>query len=397
MSALPADAPRFVPPPYPYDRIDQLAVVAQKHDGGVVDLSIGTPCDPPPRAVVEALGSSGLERGYPASVGIPGLRRAAAGWMKRRFEVDIEPENVAACVGTKEFVASLPWFMRLRRPGRDTVLHPEIAYPTYEMGAELAGLRSVGVPERAGGGLDFSAIGEADAERALLLWVNSPGNPTGSLTDLTQAAEWGRKRGVLVASDECYAEFTWSGPPKTILNSGSEGVLAVHSLSKRSNLAGCRVGFFAGDPDLVAYLSEVRRHAGLMVPGPVQLASEVALGDDEHVEAQRAVYSRRLKRMSEILAGCGLSAPLPDGAFYLWVGTPAWANEEASRDQGSAGWVLAAALAEVAGMLVSPGDLYGHRSDGFVRVAVVQPDDRIELVASRLAVTDDPRLQPVAG
>jgi succinyldiaminopimelate transaminase len=387
-------ASRFVPPPYPYDRVGELADVASKHVGGVVDLSIGTPCDAPPHSVLEALGSSGLERGYPASVGSPAFRRAAAGWIQRRFGVGIDPSGVAACIGTKEFVASLGWFMRLRVPDRDTVLHPEVAYPTYEMGAQLAGLRSVGVPERAGGGLDLSSIGEADAGRALILWVNSPANPTGSLTDLAEAAAWGRERGVLVASDECYAEFTWAGPPQTILTSGSEGVLAVHSLSKRSNLAGCRVGFFAGDPDLVAYLSEVRRHAGLMVPGPVQFASEVALGDDEHVEVQRGVYSRRLARLAQILERSGLRAPLPEGAFYLWVPVPSWAEEEAAADQGSSGWVLAGALAEAAGMLVSPGDLYGHRSDGYVRVAAVQPDDRIELVASRMASTEHPRLKP---
>jgi succinyldiaminopimelate transaminase len=385
-------SPGFVPPPYPYDRVGELGEVADKHDGGVVDLSIGTPCDPPPLAVVEALGNSGSERGYPASVGSPAFRRAASDWMQRRFGVDIDPSNIAACVGTKELVGTLPWFMRLHLPGRDTVIHPEVAYPTYEMGARLAGLRSVAVPERAGGGLDLSSISEADAERALLLWVNSPGNPTGSLTDLAEAAEWGRARGVTVASDECYAEFTWAGPPSTILGSGSEGVLAVHSLSKRSNLAGCRSGFFAGDPDLVGYLSEVRRHAGMMMPGPVQRASEVALSDDEHVEVQRGIYSRRLERLADILERAGLSVPLPDGAFYLWVPVPAWAEEEATATGGSSGWILARALAEAAGMLVSPGDLYGHRSDGYVRVAAVQPDERIDLVASRMATADHPRL-----
>jgi succinyldiaminopimelate transaminase len=383
---------RFVPPPYPYDRLNEVAELAEKHDGGVVDLSIGTPCDAPPRAVIEALATSGRERGYPASVGAQGFRRAAAGWMSRRLGVETDPSQVAACVGTKEFVASLAWFMRLRVPDRDTVLHPEIAYPTYEMGAQLAGLRSVGVPERAGGGLDLSSIGEADAERALVLWVNSPGNPTGSLTDLREAAEWGRERGVLVVSDECYAEFTWAGTPSTILGAGSDGVLALHSLSKRSNLAGCRVGFFAGDPELVTYLSEVRRHAGMMVPGPVQYAAEVALDDDEHVDAQRSIYRRRLERLAGTLEEVGLTAPFPDGSFYLWVPAPAWAIDEAG-DDGSSGWVLARALAEAAGMLVSPGDLYGTHSDAYVRVAAVQPDDRIELVGSRMAHTDHPHLR----
>lgn len=380
---------RFVPPPYPYDRLAEISEIARSHEGGAVDLSIGTPCDPPPPSVVLALGSSGAERGYPASIGSTPFREAAARWVARRFGVEIEAAHIAACVGSKEFVASLAWYMRLRTPDRDTVLHPATAYPTYEMSAELAGCRSVGVPECEGGGLDFASIEEGDAERALLVWVNSPANPTGSLTDLSEAAEWGRGRGVPVFSDECYAEFTWASPPRTILGSGgsggSGGVVAVHSLSKRSNLAGCRVGFFAGDPDLVGYLAEVRRHAGLMVAGPVQHAAAVAFDDDEHVEIQRGIYSRRLERLARVLEDAGIVAPLPDGAFYLWVPVPAWASEEAGGSGHPSGaFVFARALAESAGMLVSPGDLYGDHSPDHVRIAVVQPDDRIELVARRL-------------
>ena len=380
----------FVPPPYPYDRLAEIARIASKHAGGAVDLSIGTPCDPPPAIVVDALCSSHAERGYPPSTGSAELRDAAARWMLRRFGASVEASNVAACVGSKEFVASLAVYMRLRVPDRDTVLHPATAYPTYEMSAQLAGCRSVGVPEVDGGGLDLGGIDEADAKRALLLWVNSPANPTGSLTELAEAARWGRARGVPVFSDECYAEFTWSGPPSTILSSGSAGVVAVHSLSKRSNLAGCRVGFFAGDPDLVTYLAEVRRHAGLMVPGPEQHAAAVALGDDDHVELQRGIYSRRLERLARVLEEVGLDAPLPEGAFYLWVPVPSWAREREAAgalDAGrtSAAFVFARTLAEAGGMLVSPGDLYGSDSSGHVRIAVVQPDDRIELVAERLA------------
>jgi aspartate/methionine/tyrosine aminotransferase len=266
------------------------------------------------------------------------------------------------------------------------VLYPAIAYPTYEMSAELAGCRAVGVPERPGGGIELGSVSESDAARALVLWVNSPGNPSGGLTDLEEAALWGRSKGVLVASDECYVEFTWKGPPKTILSSGSDGVIALHSLSKRSNMAGCRVGFFAGDPPTVSFLASVRRHAGLMIPGPVQAAASAALDDDEHVEIQRAVYGRRLELLAGVLAKSGLEVPMPDGAFYLWPPVPEWAKEQAeeSAGSGSGAWVLARALAEAGGMLVSPGDLYGP-ADDHVRIAVVQPDDRLELVASRMA------------
>ena len=274
-------------PPYPYDRLSGLAKVAEAHEGGMVDCSIGTPYDPPLPAVVDALASSGTERGYPASAGSQQLREAAAGWLARRFGLpDVPPPSVAACVGTKEFVASVPHLLRLREPERDTVLFPAVSYPTYAMGAELAGCRAVPVPAARGrlGGLQLDAIDAEDVGRALLLWSNSPSNPTGGLGDLGAEAAWGRPHGVPVFSDECYAEFTWDGPPRSVLQHGPDGVVAVHSLSKRSNLAGVRVGFYAGDGELVEFLRAVRQHAGLMVPGPAQAAGVAALADDDHVE-----------------------------------------------------------------------------------------------------------------
>jgi succinyldiaminopimelate transaminase len=365
----------FTPPPYPYDRLDALKPAAQALDGGLVDLSIGTPCDPPPASVVEALASSAAERGYPASIGSAAYREAASGWMARRLGVEVAPNQLAACIGTKELVAGMPHWLRLRDPSKDTVLYPAISYPSYAMGAELAGCRAVPVPVTPDGRSDLAAIDPADAERALCLWVNSPANPTGHLDDLGAAAAWGRAHGVPVLSDECYVEFTWEGPGRTILEHGLDGVLAVHSLSKRSNLAGVRAGFYAGDPELVHFLSELRKHAGFMVPGPVQAAAIAAWADQVHVDEQRAVYLRRLERFAAILAGIGVDAPLPGGGFYLWAPAP----------DGDA-WALVRRLATEGGALVSPGEFYGPDGAGFVRVAVVQPDDRLELVARRLGV-----------
>ena len=374
-----ADHLPFQLPPYPYDRVAALGKLAQALPGGVVDCSIGTPCDPPPAGVVEALSSSGSERGYPASAGSPALIAAAAAWLERRFGLPPLPlTSVAACVGTKELVASVPHVLRLRHPGRDTVLYPSVSYPTYAMGAALAGCRAVPVPPLPGqvGGLDLGSIAESDAARALVLWSNSPSNPTGGLGDLGAEAEWGRARGVPVFSDECYAEFTWSGPPRTVLQHGVDGVVAVHSLSKRSNLAGVRVGFYAGDPELVEFFRSVRRHAGLMVPGPAQAAGAVALSDDDHVEAQRGRYRQRLTFLASVLGDIGCPVELPDGGFYLWVPVPAPRWPDA--------WAMAEDLARLGGILVSPGDLYGVDGAGFVRVAVVQPMERLELVAERL-------------
>ncbi len=364
----------FVPPPYPYDRLDRLAPLAQALDGGAVDLSIGTPCDPPLDSVVAALSTSNAERGYPPSIGTDTLRQAIRSWLDRRFDLDVPLAQLAACIGTKEFVATTPQYLRLRTPSRDTVLYPAVAYPTYEMGATLSGCRGVPVPSCADGSLDLAAIDPDDAGRALMLWVNSPSNPTGALTDLGLAAAWGRSNNVPVFSDECYVEFTWDAPASTILHHGFDGVIAVHSMSKRSNLAGLRVGFYAGDAEIVGYLKEVRKHVGMLVPGPAQAAAAVALGDDAHVAVQRDRYRSRLERLGKVFAAwSGVDVPFPAGGFYLWF------------DAGD-GWEFAERLARQGGALVSPGDFYGAGGAQNVRAAVVQPDDRIELVARRLGV-----------
>jgi aspartate/methionine/tyrosine aminotransferase len=245
------------------------------------------------------------------------------------------------------------------------------------MGATLAGCRPVPVAELPTGGPDLSSIADADAARALVLWTNSPSNPSGLLTDLEGAARWGREHGVPVFSDECYAEFTWDGPPRSILEAGHAGVVAVHSLSKRSNLAGARAGFYAGDADLVGYLLGVRQHAGLMVPGPVQAGAVAALDDDTHVDEQRRRYLERLTFLAGVLGRAGLPVAMPAGGFYLWVPVPGGTV--------GGGWAVAERLALDGGLLVSPGEFYGPDGADFVRVAVVQPMERLELVASRLA------------
>ncbi len=377
----------FVLPPYPYDRLAPLAARAASHDGGMVDLSVGTPRDAAPPRVREALASSARAESYPPSIGIAPLRDAAVEWLQRRFGATVESDQVAACIGTKEVVAGIPQWLKLRRPDRDTVLYPQISYPTYAMGAHLAGCRAIAVPVDDQWRMDLGAIDPADAARALCLWVNTPGNPAGGLDDLAAVAAWGRAHDVPVLSDECYIEFTWDAldgagpmaptlgavPGRTILSHGTDGVLAVHSLSKRSNLAGLRAGFYAGDAELVHYLSEVRKHAGMMVPGPVQDAAVVAFADDEHVEVQRERYWNRLLRVQAVLERLGVPVSLPQGAFYLWAPAP----------DGDA-WALAERLAIDVGMLVSPGEFYGPTGNGHIRVAVVEPEARLTLLESRL-------------
>ena len=374
----------FVPPPYPQDRLASLKVAAAVLPGGCVDASVGTPVDPMPEVAVAAMAAATPgATGYPASIGSPGYREAAADWVGRRLGVAVGPDDVTACIGTKELVASLPQHLHLRDPSRDTVLYPAVSYPTYAMGATLAGLRAVPVPVTADWHLDLGAVDPADAERALLLWLNDPANPTGACatpSEMVANVDWGRERGILVASDECYAEFTYAADgapadPVTALFAGLDGVLAVHSLSKRSNLAGLRAGFVVGDGTLVRYLGEVRKHAGFMIPSPVQAAAAAALADDAHVVAQRARYAERRARITPALAAADLDSVGGPSTFYLWL---------ASR-RGEDGWGIADRLARTAGLLAAPGDLYGAAGAPHARIALSITDADLDLVIDRLA------------
>jgi succinyldiaminopimelate transaminase len=372
----------FVPPPYPHDRLGPLRATAAAVAGGMVDASVGTPVDPMPDVVLRALADAAPgATGYPTTIGSPALREAAARWIDRRFGCSVAPDAVVACIGTKELVASLPRVLSLRDPSRDTVLYPAVAYPTYEMGALLAGLRAVPVPVDDHWHLDLASVDPADAARALLLWLNDPGNPTGagaSPTEMADAVDWARARGIIVASDECYAEFTYhddgsAAPPVTALVGGNDGVLAVHSLSKRSNMAGLRAGFVAGDGALVGYLGEVRKHGGLMMPAPVQAAAAAALNDDAHVAAQRLRYARRRAVALPALESRGLVHDGGPSTFYLWL-----RDADRVRD----GWAIADDLAST-GLVVAPGDFYGRVSGDHVRVALTLTDDQIQRVCER--------------
>jgi aspartate/methionine/tyrosine aminotransferase len=352
----------FVPPPYPYDRLDRIKAIAAEHPNGGIDLSVGTPTDPPPPLVIEVFASSGTERSYPPSIGSAAFRAAGSRWLNDLVGTSLDPGDIRATIGSKEFVAGLPHWLRLRSPDRDTILYPAISYPSYEMGATLAGCRAVPIPIDHEGRPDLEAIDTGDADRALCVWVNSPSNPTGVLCDLAAAAQWGRRHGVPVFSDECYIEFTWSGRPRSIVESGLAGVVAVHSLSKRSNLAGARAGFYAGDPDLLEYLGEVRKHGGFMTPGPSQAAAVAAFDDTAHVAVQRQRYRERLETMRSLLCDrVGIEVPMPQGGFYLWVPAPA----------GDA-WGFAESLAQLLGIVTSPGEFYGAAASDHVRIALVR-------------------------
>jgi succinyldiaminopimelate transaminase len=355
---------------FPWDSIAQARRRAGEHPDGIVDLSVGTPVDPVPPLIQAALAAAADSPGYPATYGTPALRAAAAGWLARRHGVDVSPDAVLPVIGTKELVAWLPTLLGCG-PG-DTVVHPALAYPTYDIGARLAGAR----PVRAG-----EADAGAEAGVVRLVWVNSPSNPTGAVqppAQLRAAVADARARGAVLASDECYLELGWDAEPVSVLHpdvsGGShDGVLAVHSLSKRSNLAGYRAGFIAGDPALVAELLEIRKHAGMIMPAPVQAAMTAALGDDAHADEQRARYAARRARLRPALEAAGWRVSHSQAGLYLWAEHP-----------GRDGRASVDVLAEL-GILVAPGEFYGPAGARHVRVALTATDERIDAAAKRLA------------
>ena len=376
-------APTLSPPAlpdFPWDSLAPYKTRASAHPGGLVDLSVGTPVDSTPEVVRAALVAAADAPGYPLTVGTADVREAICEWFARRRGVTgLQPDAVLPTIGSKELVAWLPTFLGLGRG--DLVGIPAVAYPTYDIGARLAGATSVVAQS-------LTSLGPlTSATTPKLLWLNSPGNPNGQVLGvphLRKVVEWAREHDVVVASDECYAEIDWrEGQLGTttpsilhpeVCGGDHEGLLAVYSLSKQSNLAGYRAAFVAGDPAIIRAVLEVRKHAGMIMPTPVQHAMAVALRDDTHVDAQRAAYGRRRERLLAAVTAAGLRVDHSEAGLYLW----------ATREEDC--WATVSALADL-GLLVAPGAFYGAAGGRHVRIALTATDEHIAAACSRLAPT----------
>ncbi len=354
-------------PDFPWDTLRAARERAEAHPGGIVDLSVGTPVDPTPTVAQEALAAAADSPGYPQTSGTPELRSAISDYLRDRWAAEVAPAATLPVIGTKELVAWLPTLLGLG--AGDTVVYPAVAYPTYQVGAQVAGCTAV----------PTATIDELGELRPRLVWLNSPSNPTGQVLSVPEQREWvrwARDRGAVLASDECYGEFGWDAEPVSVLDPAVSdgdhtGLLALHSLSKRSNLAGYRAGFVAGDPELVAALLAVRKHLGMIVPRPVQEVLRVVLADRLHVGEQRGRYLARRAVLLPALERAGFSIEHSEGGLYLWV-----TRGESGRDSVDF-------LADL-GILVAPGDFYGAGSTDFVRVALTATDERIATAAERL-------------
>ena len=356
-------------PVFPWDTLADVTAAARAHPDGIVDLSVGTPVDPVAPLIREALSAASGAPGYPTTAGTAALRESAVAALGRRYGVTgLTTSAVLPVIGTKELIAWLPTLLGLG--ATDTVVVPELAYPTYEVGALLAGAAVV----RA------DSLTQLGPQTPALVFLNSPSNPTGKVLGvdhLRKVVGWARERGVLIASDECYLGLSWDAAPLSVLHpdvcdGDHTGLLAIHSLSKTSSLAGYRAGFVAGDPAVVAELLAVRKHAGMMVPTPVQAAMVAALDDDAHEHEQRARYEHRRELLLPALRAAGFTVDHSEAGLYLW----------ASRDEP--GRETVAWLAE-RGILVAPGEFYGPRGLRHVRVALTATDERIAAAVARLA------------
>ena len=355
-------------PQFPWDRLAPYGDKARAHPDGIVDLSIGTPVDPTPQVVRAALCAAADAPGYPLTVGTPALREALVAYARGRLGAEVGIGQVLPSIGSKELVSLLPSLLGVEPGSR--VLLPSLAYPTYDVGARLAGCVPVPVDD----------VTACDPTGVTLVWLNSPSNPTGQVLGvdrLRAAVAWGREHGVLVAADECYLELGWDAEPVSVLHpdvcgDSTDGVLALHSLSKRSNLAGYRSGFVIGDPAVVALLVEARKHIGLLPPTPVQAATVAALGDEEHVVQQKQRYRERRDMLMAAVRAAGLRVDHSEAGLYLWVtrGEPCWRTVDA--------------LAAV-GVLAAPGEFYGAAGHEHVRLALTATDERIAAAAQRLA------------
>ncbi len=354
-------------PGFPWDSLAAAKARATEHPGGIVDLSVGTPVDDTPAVAREALAAASNAHGYPTVWGTPECRASIRRYMQRRWNApELTDEHVLPVIGTKELVGWLPILLGLG--AEDVVAFPEEAYPTYEIGALAAGARPLACDDPAG-----------LPEATKVIWINSPSNPTGrilSVDELRAFVARVRELGALLVSDECYGEFAWDAEACSVLDprvcdGDTTGLLAVHSVSKRSNAAGYRAGFVVGDPQVVQALVGLRKHLGMMLPAPVQAALVAMLDDDTHVQLQRERYLARRALLRPALEAAGFTVDHSEGSLYLWA-------TRGEHSSATVDW-----LAE-RGILVAPGTFYGLKAANHVRVALTATDERIAAAVERL-------------
>jgi succinyldiaminopimelate transaminase len=357
-------------PEYPWQKLKPYQAIAQKHANGMVDLSVGSPVDPTPKVIQDAIRDATNAPGYPSTAGSPEFREAVAEWFGRRRGVELNSDQVMPTIGSKEFISFLPLMLGLGKG--DVIVQPSVAYTAYVVGAALSGAE---------------IISEDDPDKwpanTKLIWINSPGNPDGRVLDVDQmkaCVKRARELGAVLASDECYAELGWgkwaeeripSVLDPRVCEGSYDNLLAVYSLSKQSNLAGYRAAFVAGPESLIKPIVNIRMHSGLMMPAPVQKAVIAALRDEEHVALEREIYRKRREVLLEAVKAYGFEIADSEAGLYLWA------------TLGEDCWATVTKMAEL-GILVVPGEFYQAQGSKYVRFSITASDEKVAEGAARL-------------
>jgi succinyldiaminopimelate transaminase len=353
-------------PDFPWDALAPYGDRARTYKSGIIDLSQGTPVDATPDFIQEELKANSNSPSYPVTAGTVELRFAITKYAKEVIGASGE-FDVLPTIGSKEMVALLPFLLGAKR-----ILIPKIAYPTYRVGGIIAGAEILEVDIDPATWPTEIGSGKVD-----LVWINSPSNPTGRVhteSELDAILSWSRALQIPIASDECYLPFPDTNSALSILKiaaGDNRGLLALHSLSKRSNLAGYRAAFVLGDQLLIKKLLEIRKHLGLMMPLPIQRAMEVALQDEQHVQEQAARYRQRRTILSSALQEIGFNTEHSNAGLYIWC------------TRGEEDWQTVSWFAE-RGILVTPGNFYGSAGSKFVRIALTATDEKIKEAAERI-------------
>jgi succinyldiaminopimelate transaminase len=357
-------------PEYPWQKLKPYQAIAEKHANGMVDLSVGSPVDPTPKVIQEAIRDATNAPGYPSTAGSLEFREAVAEWFGRRRGVDLSSDQVMPTIGSKEFISFLPLMLGLGKG--DVIVQPSVAYTAYVVGAALSGAE---------------IISEDDPAKwptnTKLIWINSPGNPDGRVLDVDEmkaCVTRARELGAVLASDECYAELGWGRwaeeripsvlDPRVCVGS-YDNLLAVYSLSKQSNLAGYRAAFVAGPENLIKPIVNIRMHSGLMMPAPVQKAVIAALKDEEHVAVEREIYRKRREVLLAAVKAYGFEISDSEAGLYLWA------------TLGEDCWATVTKMAEL-GILVVPGEFYQAQGSKYVRFSITASDEKVAEGAARL-------------
>ncbi len=369
-------------PPYPFAQWNAEIARARAEGVDVIRLDIGNPDLPPPEAVIEALCAGARQEtghGYAGYRGLPALREAMAAYYARRFDVRLDPEHeVVPLIGSKEGIVLLA--LALLDPG-DLVLVPDPGYAPYVIGATLAGAEVHRLPLRAERGFlpDLAAIPSAVADRAALLWLNYPNNPTGATADLdflAKAVAFARRHDLLLCHDAPYSEVPYAGyvaPSVLQVPGAAEVAVEFNSLSKTFNMAGWRVGMAVGNADALAMLARLKSNVDSGHFRPVQEAAVAALRTDPAwIAARNAIYAERLHLLHEALTEAGWTITCPKATFYLWAPVPTEQSSEA----------FALELLETTGVAVAPGSFFGAAGEGYVRISVTAPTSRVHEAAA---------------